>query len=424
MKAGTAVSSHTSARRSLRTAVRGSLLDFRHIAATPVAIVLATAAGNTHAALAEAPGPRTTEPFQAYVGAGASYEDNLFRFSGSGEAEETFGTDTMDDRYGRLSAGFSGQQAGEGHRYEYQGEINHRSYDEFDFLDYTGGSLTGFGEWELRPGTAGSLLYDYQRSLQDFTNKVNSAKDVVEQHRVDGAVKQSLAQRWQLRVAAGYRDLDFSTSDFLSKKRTDAEIELRYAASQQSVFGLLTTYTTSDYDLDDERDFKGYSIGPVFEWQLTTSTQLSANVGYTHRGLDSGDAFDDYDGVTGFVAAQWQPGDRFRTDVRVFRDVSSLGGEISEYTERTGLQVRPTWQLTPKVTSRFVFEYEQRDFSAVDTTAEDREDDYLLADLGFDYAATQKLTLTLAYGFEHRDSNLPEEDFDAHLVHLDVRFDI
>src|SRR5690606_19397557 len=124
--------------------------------------------------------------------------------------------------------------------------------------------------------------------------------------------------------------LDFSNSDFLDKDRFDAEAEIRYAASQKSIFGLLATWTQSDFDDNDTRDFSGWSLGPSFEWQLTSRVQISANLGWTHRGLDkSGGTLKDYDDVTGYVAALWVPSDRFSHELRVYREISNLGGEVS-----------------------------------------------------------------------------------------------
>jgi hypothetical protein len=383
------------------------------------------AAPTVHGAEATGPGPYTTEPFQAYVSLGGAYEDNLFRFSGTSEAEETLGTDQMDDYYGRAAAGFRSQHAGDDQRYELAGEVNHQAYAEFDTLDYTGGSATAFGEWSVLEDGTGSLQYKYNRSLQSFTNKDNTVKDIMNRHTVDGVLKKPLAQRWQLRLLARGSDVDFSTSEFLSKKQTDGEAEIIYAASQQSTFGLLTTYTASNFD-DEDQDFSGWSIGPTFDWQIDSSLLLQTNVGYTHRGLDSSTAtgVDDYDGVTGFAAATWEPGPRFATELRVFRDVSSLGDEISQYTERTGVRFTPTWQLTSKLTSELSLAWERRDFSLIESDTGDREDDYLLLDLSLDFAATQKLLFSLGYGYEHRDSNLPQEDFGANIVYADVRFEI
>lgn len=369
------------------------------------------------AAAAQAADPLTGEVF-----AGAAYEDNLFRLEGEEEALEALGTDDLEDWYRYAGAGFTGNFPGDQRRFDVDGEIYRQTYDEFDTLDHTGGRFNARGEWELSSDTNGNLGYGYRRKLQSFTNKEAVTKDIVDQHGVEGGIERRLAQRWQTRLLAAWSNLDFSTSDFLDKKRWDAEAEIRYAASQNSIFGLLGTYTLSDFDSNDNRDFTGWSVGPSFEWQITSSFELSANLGYTHRGLDEPGDLDDYDGVTGFIASRWQPGDRFSSVIRVFRDVSNLGGEVSEYTERTGLRWQPRWQMTPKLTSRFSLAYEERDFTAVEGTTTDRKDDFLLAELWVDFDITRRLLLSLGYGYETRDSNEPDREFDAHVFRSEIRF--
>ena len=374
--------------------------------------------------LAQAPSgqaAQATDPFQAEVFAGAAYDDNLFRLEGESEALESIGTDDLDDWYRYVGAGFRANVAGDQRRFDLDGEIYHQTYDTFDTLDHTGGRLNANGEWELSEDTRGLLGYGYERHLQSFTNKENTADDILQRHSVTGAVERTLAERWQLRLGGGWSNLNFSTSDFLDKDLFDADAEIRYAASQNSIFGLLASYTQSNFDERNDRDLSGWSLGPSFEWQITSSIQLSGNIGYTRRELDESGDLDDYDGVTGYVANVWAPGDRFSSEIRVFRDVSDLGGEVSEYTERTGLRWRPTWRITPKLSTRFSLAVEERDFAAVEG-AEDRNDDYLLADLWLDFDVTQRLLISLGYGYENRESNEDDEEFDAHVFRGELRF--
>lgn len=378
-------------------------------------------AAPAHAATA----PQADDPFRAHVALGAAREDNLFRLEGSEEALEEIGTSELDDWYRYLTAGFERDMVGDEQRFQIQGELYRQTYDTFDDLDHTGGTFLATGEWSLSDATTGNLGYRFNRRLQSFTNKASTVKDMVKQHDIDGGIEHTLAQRWQMRFAGGWSDLNFSNSQFLDKEQLDGEAELQYAASQNSIFGLLATYTESDFDVNDNRDWTGWSLGPSFRWQMSTSFRLTANVGYTHRGLDeSQGGLDDYDDVTGFVAGRWQPGERFSTTVRLFRDVSSLGGEISDYTERTGIRIRPEWQITPKLSSELNLEYEERDFSVVETDAVDRKDDYYLVDLSLTLAMTRQLLFSVGYGYEHRTSNVEDEEFDAEVIRAEIRWNL
>jgi hypothetical protein len=367
---------------------------------------------------------RVQEPFQAYVSAGVSHENNLFRLPGSTVAQEALGDDG-DDWYRYAEAGFRALHSVEDGQFEFSAAIRRQTYDTFDFLDHNAGAFAASGTWKLTAEARGNLGYTFRRRLQPFTNKDTTARDVVQEHRVDGGVERPLGDRWLARLGASATDLAFSTTEALDKRRYDGNAEIHYAASQLTTIGLVTTYTRSDFDVDGTRDFSGWSIGPSWRWQPTARLLVSSNVGYTHRSLDNGAGeIDDYDGVTGFLSGQWSPTSVISSELRVYRDVSNLGGEISEYTERTGIQLTPQWHLTPKVTSRLSLGFERRDFSAVQTDAINRKDDYFLADLAVDFAATSKLLLGLGYGYENRDSNVGERDFSARMLHAHLRWDI
>lgn len=390
-------------------------ISFAVVAAILGAAALSPAS-QSHAAQAD-------EPFTADVKLGAAYDDNLFRLVNETEAEALLGTDQMDDWYRWLEAGVDFNIIRASHRFDIDARIYRQTYDTFDDLDHTGGVFNARGQWSLAEGTRVDAGYRYQRKLQSFTNKLATAKDIIERNDFDAGLEQRLSDRWKLRLKGAFADLNFSTSGFLDKKQVDGEAEIMYAASQRSVFGLLATYTQSDYDLGDVRDFDGWSIGPSFEWALTSSSRIIANVGYTHRALDqSQPGVDDYDGVTGFVSGIWDPGNTLAGELRVYRDVSSLGGEISEYTQRTGISFEPTWAMTPKLTLRGALTYEERDFAAVDATLVDRKDDYMLADLWLDFAIARRFLISVGYAYEDRDSNVDIEDFDDQTVSAELQF--
>jgi uncharacterized protein (PEP-CTERM system associated) len=82
----------------------------------------------------------------------------------------------------------------------------------------------------------------------------------------------------------------------------------------------------------------------------------------------------------------------------------------------------PRWRITPKLATRLSLGYEERDFTAVEGSLIDRKDDYLLADLWLDFNVTRRLLMSLGYGYETRDSNVDEQEFDANMVRGEIRF--
>ncbi len=387
----------------------------------PAALVAMAALAGMLLHAANAHGAEAEDPLQVSLFAGAAYDDNIYRLEDDSDALLTLGSAKLDDWYRYGGVDLKANLAGDRRRLDVDAEIYRQTYDQFGDLDHTGGHFNAAGEWELSSSTNGNLGYLFDRRLQSFTNKDTTRKNIIQRNRLDAGVEHTLAQRWQVRVQGDAINYDFSSSDFLNKQQFDGEAEIRYAASQRSIFGLLAAYTASNFDSNDSRDYTGWSLGPSFHWQLTSSIQVAANVGYTHRALDSAGDLSDYDGVTGFVSSRWEPGKRFSSELRAYRDVSDLGGEVSEYTERTGLSWRPTWQMTAKLSTRFGVTVERRDFTAA-PGERDRKDDYLLADLWVDFQTTRRLLFSLGYTLEHRDSNQALEDFDDNVFSGEARF--
>jgi hypothetical protein len=365
------------------------------------------------------------EPFQAYVSAAATYDDNLFRLRNSSEGEQVIGTRNLDDWYTKLGAGFDTVIALDNQGFDLRGDVYRQMYDQFSDYDYTGGRFRGAWNWKASDDTRGDLGYRYRRELRSFVNEDVPSKDIVEENTVFGSVEQTLAQRWLLRFASEYADLHFSKSPFLEKRRLNLESELQYAASQRSTFGLLTTYTQSKFDQNQAQDFSGWSVGPSMIWRFTPKLKFSGDISYTHQGLDESiPGAEDFDGATGLLVTTWQPSDRFDWNLRVFRDISDLGGEIPQYTKRTGVKLVPTWQITAKLASHAEFVYEKRDYVQSSLIGPHREDDYYLADIWLDLKVARRWLVSAGIGGERRDSNVQIHDFDDMTVSAVIRFDL
>ncbi|MEQ8205647.1 MAG: hypothetical protein RIA65_05685 [Woeseia sp.] len=188
------------------------------------------------------------KPFQFHVSVGATHEDNLFRLMDSSEGQALLNTEDLADWYHYLGAGFSGVIANDNQRFELLGDIQRQAYDRFSDLDHTSGRFRGVWHWRVSEQTRGELGYRYRRELRSFTNQNVPYKDIIEQNTVFAAIERTIAQRWLLRVSGEADDFTFSGSPLLQKQRGTVEAELRYAASQQSTFGIITTFTNSAFD--------------------------------------------------------------------------------------------------------------------------------------------------------------------------------
>lgn len=392
----------------------------------PIALGAATlCAGARLAAAADNTEASAEQPFTFFLTVGASHEDNVLRLENENEARSLLGTSDMADWYRFFGAGFHGLIAREKQRFDLRGEVQHRTYDRLSQFDHTSGRFRGAWHWRAGEKTRGDIGYRFRRELRSFSNQSIPTKDLAEESAVFASVERQIAQRWLLRLAAESADLTFSASPLLQKQRSTVETELRYAASQQSTFGLLTTYTQSTFDQDDRQDFSGWSVGPLVRWRPQSNLTIAANLAYTHQGLDVAQpGIDEFDGITGFVSANIEISSSVGVILRGFRDISDLGGEIPLYTVRNGVSIAPTWQITSKVTGRAQLELQYREFNAASVFGEDREDDYSHSELWLDFAVAPRWLISIGVGAEHRDSNVDSRDFDDVTVHANIRFNL
>lgn len=366
-------------------------------------------------------GAAADDPFTLYLGLGGNYDDNLFRLDQEPSVATEFPLANVDDGYGYAEIGFDSEGLGD-LPVTASGRLYRHQYDEMDFLDHTGGAFDIKVDWGDADSLGGDVDYRYRRRLQGFTNKLLPVKDIIEENRVGASIERTLGLRSRIELGGGVRDLTFSNSTFLDKSEWDARVHYEYAASRSSRFGLLATFEQSDFDDSDIRDYSGWFVGPTVTWQSTESFRFESNLGWSQRDLDEPNAgLEDFDGLTGSVAVDWKPGRRFSVNASVFRDVSSLGGEISNYTDRIGVRIRPRWRLAERWTLRVSANYEDRDFEPALGQTFHRKDDYYLVNVDLVWQVGRRVEATFGYDYEYRTSNEDIRDFTANTGRLGLR---
>ena len=369
-------------------------------------------------------GASAEDPFTLYLGVGGAYDDNLFRLDEEPGVATDFPIANVEDWYGYGEFGFESRGLG-GLPVTASGRIYRHDYDEMTFLDHTGGAFDIEFDWGDADRLGGDVDYRYRRRLQGFTNKLVPVKDIIEENRIGASLERSLGLRSRIEVGGSVRDLSFSTSEFLDKSEWDARVHYEFAASRSSHVGLLATFEQADFDESDIRDYSGWFLGPTITWQSTESFRLESNLGWTERELDDPDAgLADFDGLTGSLSFDWKPGRRFSLNATAFRDVSSLGGEISNYTDRIGVHIRPRWRLSEQWTLRVSGTYEDRDFEPALGQTFHRQDDYYLASLDLVWDLGRRIEVTFGYDFEYRTSNEDIREFSDNVARLGFRLNL
>ncbi|HET7203593.1 MAG TPA: outer membrane beta-barrel protein [Steroidobacteraceae bacterium] len=398
--------------------------------AASVAATLCAPAFAAEVIAADEGAARVLDAFNPYLTVGYGYDSNVFRLD-----EEAFDSreplpieseDELSDQYAMVSAGFDTEITRSLQRVQLYGEVNHTLYNELDDLDYTGSKAGAIWHWRLSDLTTGTAGATHKRALRDFANQqsLNRAKDLRMENKLLGSANIGLKGPWRLGVRGEFAEVSFSESERLDLQRVTGGASIGYASDAGSIFGFDAEYIIGDYDNNPLSDYDEYTLGPTLEWKFTERTSLLAKVGYTNR--DQSDPLrDDYDGVTGRVVLNFANDERNGVKVSLYRDLSSLGDEISEYAEVNGVELEPRWQLREGIDLRLLVGYEQRDFNR-DLDAEllgldpNRDDDVVTGGAFVDWQITRNIKFSFGADMQKRDSTRELQDYDFHRFEIRI----
>jgi hypothetical protein len=373
---------------------------------------------------------RILDALNPYLTVGYGYDSNLFRLDeevfDSDEDVSIAGKNAMSDSYAMVSAGLDTEIKRSLQRFNLYGEVSHTLFNEYDDIDYTGSKAGALWYWTLSTLTTGELGITHQRALRDFSNQrsFNRVQDLRMENKLLGSANIGLRGPWRMGVRGDYADVSFSESERLDLQRYTNGASVGYVTDAGSLVGFDAEYIIGNYDTNPLADFHEYTLGPTFEWRYTDRTTFIAKVGYKNR--DQRDPLrDDYDGVAGEFVFDMNNEDLNGVRVTVYRDLSNLGDEISDFAEVNGIELAPRWQLRPGVNLRLLLGYEKRDFNR-DLDAEligldpNRDDDVVTGGAYVDWEVTRNIKMSAGADMEKRDSTRELQDYDFQRFELRV----
>lgn len=357
---------------------------------------------------------RVLDALNPYATVGYGYDSNLFRLDDSVDPVDG----ERSDQYAMAFVGFDTDITRSLQRWDLYGEISHTLYNEHDEYDYTGSKAGAIWHWGLTKASFGSVGFTHRRALRDFANQPveNKVKDLRMENKLAGDANIKLPGRWTMGVRGEFADITFSETDRLDLRRFLTGGNIGYASTAGSTIGLDAEYIEADYDVNPLADYEEYTVGPRLDWNITERTSLQALVGYTNR-KQADPLRQDFDGITGRVSVNFDNDPRNALRVLVYRDLSTLGDEVLDFAEVTGIEVEPRWQLREGLDLRFLVGYEKRDFNP-DPDAEligldpNRDDDVFTGGAFVDWQFTRNFKVSAGADMQKRDSTRELQDFD------------
>jgi len=365
------------------------------------------------------------DQFEPYVFARVLYDSNLFRVSGDVNDEE-------DDTITHLGGGLKSDLKLSRQHLLLDLEVDRALYKDFDDLDHT--RVDGRGTWVWRVGNlwSGNLGYGYQRRMSSFDEQFVREKDMRTTNTGFLDAGYQIHPDWRLKAGVNYNDVSYQDRKRLDRDATAGLFEVQYKNTRNSRVGVRVKYT--DNDLREQNvlrirvnnDYTETEISGVFYWEVTGKSSLEANLGYTDQSFDELDDRD-FQGTTGRLTYHWKVTGKTKLDFSVWRETSTRSDEIVTYVLEKGVQIKPNWQVTPKIAIYGGVSYVDGDFKAQNeiVTAlggERRSDDTWKYSIGTRWQPRQFVQLSLSYRREDRDSSIDVRDFTTDQVDARVKF--
>lgn len=381
---------------------------------------------------------RLLQQLKPYADAGVSFDSNFFRLPRQIVANNLYdGQGTPSDMYYTLRAGLDGELDVSRQNFIIQGEVFREIFDDFSEQSYTGGTANLLWNWSLADRWTGELGYGYDRARQGYENQTirsgNPAQpfrrkrfDVRSRQNLIGRANYELTPDWTVYVNTKLSDIRFREQSQLDLQRTMAGAGVDYMTVAGNRIGFNAEVVDGDFEQDAQPDFDEFNFGPTANWEVSGRTRLRGRIAYTSRDFSDPEQ-EDFDGITWRLTLARDPGELTNTEFSIYRNISTLNDDISNYAVVDGISVAPVWRLSGKTLARFQASYEVRDFRGVGNLnpqaigLSGREDKVGSVGATLEWEATRAITLSLGYTYEDRSSTREIEEYDYSLIELRVR---
>lgn len=380
---------------------------------------------------------RLLQQLKPYADAGVSYDSNFFRVASLPEVDALYdGQDTPSDTIYTARFGVDGEFDVSRQNFLVIADIFRNWNEDFSEQSFTGGNAELLWNWRIGERWDGELGYGFDRDLQDYANQtvrtatpgvfVAKGRDIRSRQSVKGRADYAVTPDWSVYVRGKITDVSFRVKDQLDLERTVVGTGFNYLTEVGNRFGFDTEFVSGDFEQAVQPDFDEFNFGPTANWEVSGKTRLRGKVAYTSRDFDDPQQ-EDFDGITWRATLVRNPGEESFTEFALYREISTLNDDISNYAVIDGVRIDPVWKVSGKTLARFTASYEIRDFKGVGNLnspvlfGDNREDKVANVGAAIEWEATRFITVSAGYTFEDRQSNRVIEEYDFHLLELQFR---
>ena len=371
------------------------------------------------------------QAMKPYVSAKYQYDSNVFRLPDKSTADRLYGKRQLDDTFYTIEAGLDGEINWSRQNLVLQGFVFQNYYDEFSDNDYIGAEANVIWNWQTGEKLTGDLGYIYDREQRDYANQATAAalanppasisdvNNIRERNSLIGSLRYLVGDSYSVYTKGKVTDISFSDEnafgESLDLERSAVNVGIDYDAENGNRVGFDGQWVQGNYDDLTTQDYDEFTFSPTANWEISEKTRLRGKAGYTTRDYDDARQ-QDYDGITGRLTLVRNPQEPTTIESSIYREISTLNDDISNYAVIDGWNIMPTIALGGKSSLRLLAEFQNRDFkgSATNnpTNRANREDNVATAEIAYDWAFSRIASLTATLTYENRNSNLNTEDYE------------
>ena len=288
-----------------------------------------------------------------YAGAGAFYDDNLFRIPDNRPAFDNQRSDwaryligalLFDKAYGRQKVYL-------------QGKVSTVKFDHFKQINYHGKDFLGLLDWQLGNRFNGSLGASYAETLAPYTDIRSRERNLREHRRLHGDGAWQPHPRWRLRVGAARDEYTYQLALQQVNDRTEDALEagIDFTPRSESTAGLVARRVDGRYP--NPRSVNGVLVNDDFTqdelkakivWKVTGISTVTLLAGYARRRHDLLSRRDSK-GFNGRITASLNPRQKLRVNASAWREFAAVESDLVSYSLNRGVSAGASWEASAKV---------------------------------------------------------------------------
>ena len=360
-----------------------------------------------------------------------SYDDNVYRLAPNVTDLDTLNGigphPSKEDHIDTVSAGLDGQWSKGRQTLLVDLSAGLNRFDINDNLNYTSENGRAQWNWDLGGVLTGQVGATYASSLAGFINATVYSRNIVDTTSYFGSARYQVGPHWAIFGGIFDSGTTFengaSQGNDVHSKAVESGAE--YTTSVNNTLGLGYRYTDAGYPSssagnDDFReDIEYFYIKHAF----SDKTSIDGSAGYLKRDYTS-TSVDSFSGTIWTLSALWKPTDKLNFSVDAWRRLQAYLTAQSDYFVSKGGSIAAIWVASEKVTLSLLWSLQDQDYvllpGATESATGARRDTLDTTQVNIAYTPARFLIFNFAYGYEKRNSNMPNDAFDDRVVSAKV----